>query len=142
MSFLATSKDLKFAVRLSTENNIYCPNPENISINKVSENEIILTSKSLSAAGGQLITDGMIELKISEPIEVRVWGPGWPGPGPVDKSEGFGGRAGPGPVDKSEGLGWPKALSIKVTGWEAGLAQGRPIVPWWIWSQGQVLQTK
>ena len=58
-------KDLKFAVRLSTENNIYCPNPENISINKVSENEIILTSKSLSAAGGQLITDGMIELRIS-----------------------------------------------------------------------------
>ena len=58
-------KDLKFAVRLSTENNIYCPNPENISINKVSENEIILTSKSLSAAGGQLITDGMIELNIS-----------------------------------------------------------------------------
>ena len=58
-------KGLKFAVRLSTENNIYCPNPENISINKVSENEIILTSKSLSAAGGQLITDGMIELRIS-----------------------------------------------------------------------------
>ena len=58
-------KDLKIAVRLSTENNIYCPNPENISLNKVSENEIILTSKSLSAAGGQLITDGMIELRIS-----------------------------------------------------------------------------
>tara|TARA_B100000886_G_scaffold244486_1_gene171809 strand:+ start:2157 stop:3857 length:1701 start_codon:yes stop_codon:yes gene_type:complete len=65
-------KDLKFAVRLSTENNIYCPNPENISINKVSENEIILTSKSLSAAGGQLISDGLIELKISGAENGRI----------------------------------------------------------------------
>ena len=29
----------------------------------------------------------------------------WAGPGPVDKSEGLGGRAGLGPVDKSEGFG-------------------------------------
>ena len=34
------------------------------------------------------------------------------------------------------------ALSIKVRDWRAGLAQGRPVVPWWIWSQGQILQTK
>ena len=66
-------------------------------------------------------------------MEVRGWGPGWPGPideskgfggqaglatsikvrdlggraglGPVDNCEGLGGRAGLGPVDKSETLG-------------------------------------
>ena len=65
-------KDLKFAVRLSTENNIYCPDPEKISIIKVSENEIILSSKSLSAAGGQLISDGLIELKISGSENGRI----------------------------------------------------------------------
>ena len=38
------------------------------------------------------------------PVEVRVGGRA--GPGPVDRSEGFGeGQAGPGPVNKSEGLG-------------------------------------
>ena len=38
----------------------------------------------------------------------------------------MGGRAGLGPVDKSEGLGAgpAQALSIKVRGWGAGLAQG------------------
>ena len=38
--------DLNFAVRLSTDNNIYCPNPEEFNIEKISENEIILKSNS------------------------------------------------------------------------------------------------
>ena len=61
----------------------------------------------------------------------------------ANRSEGFE-AAGLGPADKSEGLGAKpaQALSIKVRSWGARLAQGRPIVPWWIWSQGQVLQTK
>ena len=68
--------------------------------------------------------------------------PGWPGP--IDKSEGFGDQAGPGPVDKSERFEGRAGLGPvdKSEGLEAGLAQGRPIVPWWIWSQGPVLQTK
>ena len=40
---------------------------------------------------------------------------GWAGPGPVDKSEGFGRPGWPRPVDKSEGLG------------RAGPAQAQPI---------------
>ena len=57
---------LKFAIRLSTENNIYCPNPNKITFEKLSDNEAILRSNSLSAAGGQLISDGIIELKLSK----------------------------------------------------------------------------
>ncbi len=55
---------LKFGVRLSTVNNIYCPNPKSLAIEKISKNEIILRSNSLSAAGGQLISEGTIELKL------------------------------------------------------------------------------
>ena len=40
---------------------------------------------------------------------------GWAGPGPVDKSEGFGRPGRPRPIDKSEGLG------------RAGPAQAQPI---------------
>ena len=64
--------DLNFAVRLSTDNNIYCPNPEKLTIEKPSKNEIILRSNSLSAAGGQLISNGFIELKISRGINQRI----------------------------------------------------------------------
>lgn len=64
--------DLNFAVRLSTDNNIYCPNPEKLTIEKPSNNEIILRSNSLSAAGGQLISNGFIELKISRGINQRI----------------------------------------------------------------------
>lgn len=64
--------DLKFAVRLSTDNNIYCPNPEKLTIKKLSENEIILRSNSLSAAGGQLISNGFIELKLSRGANQRI----------------------------------------------------------------------
>ena len=68
---------------------------------------------------------------LAGPIEVR----GWPIEvrGLANRSEGLGAGLAQGPVDKSEGF-----LSIKVRGWGAGLAQGRAIVPWWIWSQGQV----
>ena len=64
--------DLNFAVRLSTDNNIYCPNPEEFNIEKISENEIILKSNSLSAAGGQLISKGFIELKIERGTDQRI----------------------------------------------------------------------
>ena len=44
---------------------------------------------------------------------------GWAGPGPVDKSEGFGGPGRPRTADKGEGLGraWPaQAQPIEVRG--------------------------
>ena len=63
---------LKFAVRLSTENNIYCPNPKQIDIEEISKDEIILRSNSLSAAGGQLISEGIIELKIFKEENHRI----------------------------------------------------------------------
>mgnify|MGYP001164284974 FL=1 len=69
--------NLKFAVRLSTDNNIYCPNPEELIVEKLSENEIILRSNSLSAAGGQLISKGFIELKLirgaNQRISILAW---------------------------------------------------------------------
>jgi hypothetical protein len=63
---------LKFAVRLSTENNIYCPDPKQLTIERLSDNEIILHSNSLSAAGGQLISEGSIELKLSKGADHRI----------------------------------------------------------------------
>tara|TARA_B100000963_G_scaffold143045_1_gene124530 strand:- start:1500 stop:3200 length:1701 start_codon:yes stop_codon:yes gene_type:complete len=65
-------KGLEFAVRLSTDNNIYCPNPKEIIVNKISKDEVLLTSKSLSAAGGQIISEGFIELKIKKGNESRI----------------------------------------------------------------------
>ncbi|MEC8547499.1 MAG: hypothetical protein VXY19_04165 [Bacteroidota bacterium] len=64
--------NLNFAVRLSTDNNIYCPNPEDYKIEKKSENQIILKSNTLSAAGGQLISKGFIELKIQRVNDERI----------------------------------------------------------------------
>ena len=64
--------NLKFAVRLSTDNNIYCPNPEELIVEKLSENEIILKSNSLSAAGGHLISKGFIELKLIRGANQRI----------------------------------------------------------------------
>ena len=55
---------LKFAIRLSTDNNIYCPNPGQMNIKKHSEDEVVLHSNLLSSAGGQLISEGSIELKL------------------------------------------------------------------------------
>ena len=63
---------LQFAVRLSTDNNIYCPNPKEIIINKLSKDEVVLRSNSLSAAGGQLISEGFIELKIKKGDEALI----------------------------------------------------------------------
>lgn len=64
---------LEFAVRLSTDNNIYCPNPKEIIINKITNDEVVLSSKSLSAAGGQIISEGFIELKIKKGDESRIF---------------------------------------------------------------------
>ena len=63
---------LKFAIRLSTDNNIYCPNPGQMNIKKLSENEVVLHSNSLSSAGGQLISEGSIELKLSLTADNRI----------------------------------------------------------------------
>ena len=63
---------LKFAIRLSTDNNIYCPNPGQMNIKKLSENEVVLHSNSLSSAGGQLISEGSIELKLSLTADKRI----------------------------------------------------------------------
>ena len=63
---------LKFAIRLSTDNNIYCPNLGQMNIKKISENEVVLYSNSLSSAGGQLISGGSIELKLSLTADNRI----------------------------------------------------------------------
>ena len=63
---------LKFAIRLSTDNNIYCPNPGQMNIKKLSENEVVLHSNSLSSAGGQVISGGSIELKLSLTADNRI----------------------------------------------------------------------
>ena len=65
-------KGLKFAIRLSTDNNIYCPNPDQMNIKKLSKNEVVLHSNSLSSAGGQLISGGSIELKLSLTADNRI----------------------------------------------------------------------
>jgi len=57
--------NLRFAVRLSTVNNIYCPDPNSLHIEKTSADELTLSCDVLSAAGGQLKTPGKIELKIT-----------------------------------------------------------------------------
>ena len=63
---------LKFAIRLSTDNNIYCPNPGQMNIKKHSEDEVVLHSNLLSSAGGQLISEGSIELKLSLTADNRI----------------------------------------------------------------------
>jgi len=63
---------LKFAVRLSTEDNIYCPNPADVSVDKSIPGTLVMQCSSLSAAGGQLITPGEIELRISSMGENRL----------------------------------------------------------------------
>ena len=56
--------NLRFAVRLSTENNIYCPDQSSLLIKKTSSDELILSCDILSSAGGQLSSPGKIELRI------------------------------------------------------------------------------
>ncbi|NOR35069.1 MAG: hypothetical protein GQ579_10350, partial [Bacteroidales bacterium] len=62
---------LRFAVRLSTEDNIYCPNPVDVSVDKSIPGTLVMQCSSLSAAGGQLINPGGIELRISSLGENR-----------------------------------------------------------------------
>jgi hypothetical protein len=58
--------NLRFAVRLSTVNNIYCSDPNSLHIEKTSEDELTLSSDVLSSAGGQLSSPGKIELRITK----------------------------------------------------------------------------
>jgi len=58
--------DLRIAVRLSTENNIYCPDRSSIRLRKTLINEKTLSCNVLSSAGGQLTTPGNIELIIRD----------------------------------------------------------------------------
>jgi len=62
---------LQFAVRLSTESNIYCPDPADLTIDRSEAGEVILRCRRLSAAGGQLGSPGGLELKISTLDENR-----------------------------------------------------------------------
>lgn len=56
---------LKFAVRLSTEGNIYAPDKEDLTIAMADKDELIVRSDLLSAAGGQLSSPGKIEMRIT-----------------------------------------------------------------------------
>jgi hypothetical protein len=58
-------KNLQFAVRLSTESNIYCPDKSSLEIDNPASDELTVSCDLLSAAGGQLKTPGKIELKIT-----------------------------------------------------------------------------
>lgn len=62
---------LHFAVRLSTESNIYCPEKKSLKIFNSSNNELILSCDALSSAGGQLTTPGNIEIKITKKGDSR-----------------------------------------------------------------------
>jgi hypothetical protein len=57
---------LKFAVRLSTENNIYCPSPSQLEVKRPSAKELEISCNTLSAAGGQLASEGNIKLIIND----------------------------------------------------------------------------
>ena len=56
---------LSFAVRLSTESNVYCPDPSGVEVDRNTPGQVILRCTSLSAAGGQIIVPGELELKIT-----------------------------------------------------------------------------
>ena len=56
--------DLQFAVRLSTNNNIYCPDQKSLTVDKSSPGKLTLSCTALSAAGGQISSPGKIELQI------------------------------------------------------------------------------
>ena len=63
---------LRFAVRLSTENNIYCPDPKNLHIEETSPGELNLSCDMLLAAGGQISSPGTLKLKILSSVENRI----------------------------------------------------------------------
>ena len=62
---------LRFAIRLSTESNIYCPAPEEVILDDTRPGELTLCCNRLAAAGGQLTSPGELELKISRLAENR-----------------------------------------------------------------------
>ena len=62
---------IRFAVRLSTENNIYCPDPAEVSVDKSIPGTLIMRRSSLAAAGGQITSAGELELTISSLGENR-----------------------------------------------------------------------
>jgi hypothetical protein len=57
---------LKFAVRLSTDNNIYCPSPSHLEVSRSNDKELVFSSNMLSAAGGQLKSEGNIRLIVKD----------------------------------------------------------------------------
>lgn len=56
--------ELQIAIRLSTDGNIYCPSPNSLSTH-TSVGRSVLKSAMLSAAGGQIISKGSLELEVS-----------------------------------------------------------------------------
>jgi hypothetical protein len=64
-------EDLRFAIRLSTESNIYAPDPDGITVERPAPDELILRSKLLSAAGGQISSPGLLELSIKKTGETQ-----------------------------------------------------------------------
>ena len=60
---------LRFAVRLSTESNIYCPAPKDVILDNTRPGELTLYCNRLASAGGQLTSPGELELKISRLAE-------------------------------------------------------------------------
>ena len=56
---------LRFAVRLSTESNIYSPDPVAIRVDRSKAGQVTLHASTLSAAGGQIKVPGELELRIT-----------------------------------------------------------------------------
>lgn len=56
--------NLRFAVRISTEVNIYCPDLKSLEIDDSLPGRLAVKSKLLSAAGGQLSSPGKLEMEI------------------------------------------------------------------------------
>jgi len=63
---------LKFAVRLSTEDNIYCPLQTHMEVSGSSEEKLVINCNTLSAAGGQLISKGNIQLTLNDLGNSRI----------------------------------------------------------------------
>jgi hypothetical protein len=63
---------LKFAVRLSTEDNIYCPSNAQLEVSRSGEQKIVINCNTLSAAGGQLISEGNIQLTLEDLGNSRI----------------------------------------------------------------------
>jgi hypothetical protein len=64
--------NLQFAVRLSTESNIYCPDKSSLTVSTPSRGKMVVSSKVLSSAGGQLRTTGYLEMTITKADNGRI----------------------------------------------------------------------